>query len=124
MGVAHHANFFRWFEMGRVEYLRQAGIYLLDLMEDGILFPITEVSCQYRSPARFDDSIMIETTMTELSKAKMVFTYQVIKEPDQMLLAAGQTQNVFTDRNGRIIRLPQLFYEKLEKMFRQENSTA
>ncbi len=124
MGVAHHANYLRWFEMGRVEYLRQAGVYLLDLMENGILFPITEVSCQYRSSARFDDSIIIETTMAELSKAKMVFTYQVMKEPDQVLLAVGQTQNVFTGRNGRIIRLPQLFYEKLEKMFRQENSTA
>ena len=113
MGVVHHSNYFRWFEMGRVEYLRQAGIYLLDLMDQGILFPITDVSCQYRAPARFDDHILIETDLVEVSRVKMVFAYRVVREPDGVLLATGRTQNVFTDQNGKIIRLPQSIYAKL-----------
>jgi len=120
MGVVHHANYFRWFEVGRVEYLRQAGIYLLELMAQGIVFPITDVSCQYKASAQFDDTISIETTMAELSRAKMVFTYRVIREADGKLLAEGRTQNVFTDNQGRIIRLEPKVLEKLDSMYRQE----
>lgn len=115
MGVVHHSNYFRWFEMGRVEYLRQVGIYLLDLMDQGILFPITDVSCQYRASARFDDYILVETDLIEVSRVKMVFAYRVVREADGVLLATGRTQNVFTDQNGKIIRLPQSIYAKLEQ---------
>lgn len=114
MGVVHHSNYFRWFEMGRVEYLRQAGVLLTDMMAQGILFPITDVSCQYHSPARFDDYILIETTMSEVSRAKMVFSYKIRRESDGTLLASGQTTNLFTT-NGKIIRLPAEYYSKLEK---------
>jgi len=120
MGVAHHANYFRWFEVGRVEYLRQAGINLLDLMAVGIVFPITDVSCQYKSSAYFDDIISIETSLIELSRAKMVYSYRVVREADGKLLAEGKTQNVFTDKQGRIIRLEPQVLEKLESMYRQE----
>lgn len=120
MGVVHHSNYFRWFEMGRVEYLRQAGILLLDLMQNNILFPITDVSCQYRSSARFDDYILIETTMAELSKAKMVFTYNVVKEATGEILATGRTQNVFTDGGSRIIRLPAEYYNSLQEFYSKE----
>ncbi|SDF32472.1 acyl-CoA thioesterase [Sporolituus thermophilus] len=113
MGVVHHSNYFRWFEMGRVEYLRQVGIYLLDLMDQGILFPITDVSCQYRASARFDDYILVETDLIEVSRVKMVFAYRVVREADGVLLATGRTQNVFTDQNGKIIRLPHSIYAKL-----------
>jgi acyl-CoA thioester hydrolase len=120
MGVVHHSNYFRWFEMGRVEYLRQAGILLLDLMEQHILFPITDVSCQYRAPARFDDYILIETTLAELSKAKMVFSYRIVKEESGELLATGRTQNVFTDGGSRIIRLPVEYFQRLQAMYETE----
>lgn len=117
MGVVHHANYFRWFEMGRVEYLRQAQVYLLDLMEDGILFPITDVSCKYRASAKFDDCILIETALLELSKVKMVFGYRVLREAGELLLATGRTQNAFTDQNGKIFRLPAEYYDRLQMMF-------
>lgn len=113
MGVVHHAKYFSWFEMGRVEYLRQANIYLLELMEQGILFPIKDVSCQYIASAKFDDDIIIETTMADLSRAKMIFNYRVLREKDNTLLATGKTQNVFTDQNSKVIRLPMEIYEPL-----------
>lgn len=114
MGVAHHANYFRWFEMGRVEYLRQVGVSLHDLMADGIIFPITNADCQYRASAKFDDYILIETTMPEVSSVKMVFTYRVVREVDGVLLATAKTQNVFTDNQGKIIRLPSRYVTKLQ----------
>ncbi|MDR7867585.1 MAG: thioesterase family protein [Sporomusaceae bacterium] len=120
MGVVHHANYFRWFEMGRVEYLKQAGVYLLELMAAGILFPITDVSCAYRASARFDDCLAIETTMEDLSKVKMVFTYRVVREADGVLIATGRTQNAFTDGAGKIVRLPAEYYDRLQAMFTTE----
>ena len=120
MGVVHHGNYFKWFEVGRVEYLRKAGVYLLDLMADGILFPITEVGCQYKSSARFDDYVMIHTTMTDLSRAKMEFRYQVVREGDGLLLAEGMTRNVFTGPDGKITRLAPPIYEKLQAAFEED----
>jgi acyl-CoA thioester hydrolase len=114
MGVVHHSNYFRWFEMGRVEYLRQAGVLLTELMKEGIVFPITHVDCQYKSSARFDDYILIETVLAEVSPVKMIFTYDVIRKEDGVLLATGRTQNVFTDNMGKIIRLPGEYYDKLQ----------
>jgi len=93
---------------------------LLELMEAGIVFPITDVGCQYKASAKFDDYISIETTLIELSRAKMVFSYRVIREADGKLLAEGRTQNVFTDNQGRIIRLEPQVLEKLDRMYRQE----
>ncbi len=114
MGVVHHANYFRWFEMGRVEYLRQVGILLTELLADGIVFPITDVDCHYQASAKFDDYILIETTLEKISPVKMVFTYRVLREVDGTLLATGRTQNVFTDHQGKIIRLPSKYCEKMQ----------
>ena len=122
MGVVHHANYFQWFEVGRVEYLRQAGVYLLDLIGDGILFPITEVHCKYKASARFDDYVLIETAMTDLSRAKMVFSYRVVREADGVVLAEGKTENVFTGAEGKIIRLSPQVFQKLEASFKQEQA--
>lgn len=114
MGVVHHSNYFRWFEMGRVEYLRQAGVLLTELMADGIVFPITHVECQYRASAKFDDIILIEPTLKEVSPVKMIFTYQVVRQQGKVLLATGSTQNVFTDQSGKIVRLVGKYYDKLK----------
>ena len=121
MGVVHHSNYFRWFEIGRVEYLRQAGVFLTELMADGIVFPIIHVDCQYKASAKFDDYIIIETKLEELSPVKMVFTYKVIRQSDGVLLATGSTQSVFTNDNGKITRMPSKYYEKLQTSAKSRN---
>ena len=113
MGVVHHANYFHWFEMGRVEYLRNAGILLNDLLAHDIVFPITDVHCKYRASARFDDIILIRATLKTVSKVKMVFTYEVLKEAGQILLATGETTNAFTNGQGKIVRLPDCYYQPI-----------
>ncbi|TWH45508.1 thioesterase family protein [Sporomusa sp. KB1] len=118
MGVVHHTNYLRWFEMARIEYLRQVGILLNDLMAEDIVLPVTDVECKYRASAKFDDYILIEAELVEVSKVKMVFTHQVFREYDEALLATGRTQNAFTTRQGKIIRLPDKYFEKLYKSCR------
>ena len=117
MEVVHHSNYIRWFEIGRVEFLRAAGITLGELMADGYVFPITDVSAKFLSPGRFDDVLMIETTPTALTKAKMAFDYRILRKGEDTVLVTGHTQNVFTSREtGKIARLPEKYYKKLAAM--------
>jgi acyl-CoA thioester hydrolase, YbgC/YbaW family len=120
MGVVHHSNYLRWFEMARVEYLRSAGIELLDLMNDGIVFPITKVECKYSASAVFDDWLLINVVMVSFNKAKMEFAYQVFREKDGKLLTEGFTQNLFTNSSGVITRLPDRYFERLKEVASQD----
>ena len=114
MAVVHHANYIRWFEIGRVEFLRALGITLDDLMAAGYVFPLTDVSAKFVAPGKFDDELAIVTRPTALTKVKMAFDYEVRRRADGELLVLGHTQNVFTSKEtGRICKLPEEFYEKL-----------
>ena len=121
MGVVHHANYMRWFETGRVEYLRSIGITLTEMMSDGILFPITEVRAKYLHSAKFDDDLELETTALELTKVKMEFNYKIRRQSDEKILVTGYSQNVFTNSaTGKISRLPEKYFSKLEKAMIEE----
>lgn len=117
MGVVHHSNFLKWFETARVTYLREAGVDLWDLMNDGYSFPISDVRCSYKVPAKYDDCLEIAVKLLELSKAKMVFSYQVRRENDNELLAEGYTCNIFANEKGRVTRLPGKYYDALKTFF-------
>ena len=82
MGVVHHANYLRWFEMGRVAYLRACGITLGELMDAGVVLPITEVKSQYKNSCTFDDDFEVQVKMTAFNKAKMEFNYKIIRLRD------------------------------------------
>lgn len=116
MGVTHHSNYIRWFEIGRVQCLKEIDITLDEIMDDGYVFPITEVNCKYISPSKFDDYLRIETTPVALTKAKMEFKYKVFRESDNALVVEGFTRNVFTYKaTGRIARLPEKYLSRLQK---------
>ncbi|MBR6711828.1 MAG: acyl-CoA thioesterase [Selenomonadaceae bacterium] len=112
MGVVHHANYIRWFETGRVEFLRELGIDLNEMMSDGILFPIVEITAKFHAPAKFDDELEIITTAEALTKAKMKFDYVIRKRGEEKILAEGTSLNVFTNE-GKICRLPDRYYSRL-----------
>ena len=123
MAVVHHSNYIRWFEIGRVEYLRAIGITLNELMEDGFVFPITEVRAKYVSPGKFDDVVQIETTATALTKAKMAFDYRILRKSDGELMVMGHSQNVFTRQDtGKITRLPDKYYTLLKAAMNNEKA--
>ncbi|SFT59715.1 acyl-CoA thioester hydrolase [Selenomonas sp. GACV-9] len=123
MAVVHHSNYIRWFEIGRVEYLRSIGITLGELMDDGFVFPITDVRAKYVSPGKFDDVVLIETTPTALTKAKMAFDYRIIRKADGEVMVTGHSQNVFTSKEtGRITRLPEKYYRILAAAMAKEKT--
>ena len=114
MGVVHHSNYIRWFETGRVEFLRRLDITLTEMMNDGILFPLVEVNAKFHAPAKFDDELEIVTTAEALTRAKMKFNYEIRRCGEEKILVEGTSTNVFTV-GGKICRLPEKFFSRLEK---------
>ena len=121
MGVVHHANYIRWFETGRVEYLRSIGITLTEMMSDGILFPLTEVQAKFLHAAKFDEDLELETIAVEMTKVKLEFKYKLRRKSDGKILVKGYSQNVFTNSaTGKISRLPEKYYTKLQAAMIEE----
>lgn len=114
MGVVHHANYIKFFETGRVEFLRALGIDLNDMMSDEILFPIVEIGAKFHAPAHFDDELQIFTVADALTKAKMQFRYEIRRVGEEKILVEGNSTNVFT-HDGKICRLPDKYFNKLVK---------
>jgi acyl-CoA thioester hydrolase len=106
MAVVYYANYLRWFEMGRTELLRQIGLPYSSIEEKGLFFPVTEVSCRYFKPARFDDEIIIETALTTLRRATLDFSYRISRKNDGLLLVEGWTRHACVDKKGEVTRIP------------------
>jgi acyl-CoA thioester hydrolase len=106
MGVVYYANYLVWFEVGRVEWIRQAGWTYREMEHEGVSLPVIEAHCEYRQPARYDDEIEIAARGTLLSPARVRFDYETLRLPDGALLARGHTIHAAVDPAGRPCRLP------------------
>ncbi len=106
MGVVYHGNYFAWFEVGRVELLRQVGWSYKDLETDGISLPVIEATCQYRHPARYDDELEVRTIGQLATPLKVEFRYELVRLADERVLATARTLHVPVNRDGRPCRLP------------------
>ena len=105
MGVVYHANYFVWFEVGRTSLIQERGSSYRELEEKGIILPVIEANCQYKSPARYEDLVRIETKIAELSPAKIRFDYRAIRDRDDMLLALGFTTHMWVNRDMKPLNL-------------------
>jgi len=114
MGVVYYANYLKWFESGRSELLRQIGFPYSSIERQGFHFPVTEVSCRYAQPARYDDLVRIETTLTEVGRASLSFGYRISRSSDSTVLATGATRHACTDSMGKVTRIPALLARAIE----------
>lgn len=112
-GVVHHANYFQYFELARVEMLKAHGHEYADLERDGILLVVHSISCRYHRPAMFGDRLRIHTRVTNLTMARLEHEYKVFR--DNELLAEGQSTLACIDRNGNMRRMPEIFFIDVEK---------
>ncbi|MBU0987002.1 MAG: acyl-CoA thioesterase [Proteobacteria bacterium] len=115
MGFAYHANYFRWFEIGRSELFRHLGLSYKEIETQGCYLPLSEIHCKFKSPSEYDDLLVIETTLDPEVKAVMKFEYQIYTENGKKLLATGFTKHACVDRNGRVIRPPGFLVEAIRK---------
>ncbi len=114
MGVVYYANFLVWFEVARVEWLRQGGWSYRDIEHDGTALPVIEAHCEYRHPARYDDEIEIAARATLLTPVRVRFDYDVVRVADDTLAAVGHTVHAAVDAGGKPCRLPQTLKDMLK----------
>jgi acyl-CoA thioester hydrolase len=112
MGIVYYANFFIWFEIGRVELLRQLGFHYKQMeIDDNCHIPVVEANCRYKSPARYDDELLLETSVLAIRRSVLKFGYRLLRPENEgtTLLAEGETVHVTVDRSFRPVRLPQKY---------------
>ncbi|MSP39263.1 MAG: acyl-CoA thioesterase [Deltaproteobacteria bacterium] len=116
MGIVYYANYLRWFERGRSEFLRQVGLPYGMIEEQGFHFPVTEVSCRYAISARYDDIVLIETELNELGRASLTFNYRIFRHSNNDLLASGSTKHACIAHSGKVSRIPKILIEALQSV--------
>jgi acyl-CoA thioester hydrolase len=105
MGIVYYANYLRFFEMGRNEYMRTRGFPYREVEARGLTLPVTEAQCRYLKPARYDDLLTVETRVVRARGARVVFNY-TLRNEDGELLAEGSTEHGALGPAGRPVRLP------------------
>lgn len=106
MGVMYYAEYFHLFERSRNEYIRNAGMSYADIEKKGYLLPVRDAQCRYRSPARYDDLVLIRAGISEIRRASLCFIYEIWNDDKERLLAAGQTQHALTNSQGKPVPIP------------------
>ena len=114
MGVVYYANYLVWFEVARVEWLRQGGWSYRDMEHGGTALPVIEAHCEYRQPARYDDEIEIAARVTLLTPVRVRFDYDVVRVADNALAAVGHTVHAAVDTEGKPCRLPPTLKDMLK----------
>ena len=130
MGVVYYANYLVWFELGRVELLRSSGLAYSQLeKEHACILPVVSAHCRYRSPARYDDEILIETWPSMLRGSVIKFSYRIYRKPGQEvkkreLLAEGETVHVVCDEHMQRVPLPGHYAAALKAMMCDEPASG
>ncbi|AWM12903.1 thioesterase [Flavobacterium sediminis] len=114
MGVVYHGNYAQYFEMGRVEWLRNLGVSYKWMEENGVMLPVVSLTMNYKKSARYDDLLTVKTIFKKQSGVKIEFDYEIYNEKGE-LLTTGYSMLVFIDmKTGRPVYPPSYLAEKLE----------
>jgi len=111
MGVVYYANYLIWMEVGRVELCKACGVNYRDMeTDDGIFLAVAESHCRYRSPARFDDEVVVKTWIENANTRMVTFAYEMRLADGDRRLATGTTRHVFCSRAMRPTHLPEKYH--------------
>ncbi len=120
MGVVYHANYLRWFEIGRSELFRSMGLSYKEIEEKGLMLPVSEVCCKYLIPARYDDLIRINATLNTAFRAGMQFDYTIESNDKTTVHAKGFTKHAFVNGEGKVVRPPKFITSLIRDNLKHE----
>ena len=117
-GVVYYANYLRFFEKGRTEYMRDLVLTYREIENQGLLLPVIECYSRYKAPAAYDDLLVIETSLAELKNVSCRFNYRIFRDDkkSRVLLAKGYTIHASVNRDGKLTKLPEPLLEKVGKI--------
>ena len=123
MGIAHHSNYFVWFEEGRSNFCRDIGLPYGEWEKNGVFMPVVEVHCRYKSSLLYDEPVTMEVFPAERGAATVTFGYR-LRHEDGRLAAEGWTKHAFADAQGRLIRRETDFIRRLKELTFSDKSSA
>lgn len=106
MGIVHHRNYLVWFEVGRVEYMRQLGTNYAEVEKSGHFFAVSEIGARYLAPAHFDEAIEIRTWLEEIHSRTIAFRYEVSNADTGERLVTGFTRHICINSQGKVTGIP------------------
>jgi acyl-CoA thioester hydrolase len=113
MGVVYHANYFIWFEVGRVEFIRQLGMdYKRMEQEEDAMIAVVEASARYKAPARYDDELIVRTYLANVRGPIVRFRYAVVRKADETLLCEGETTHIVVGRDMKRRDMPASYADR------------
>jgi acyl-CoA thioester hydrolase len=113
MGVVYHANYFVWFEVGRVEFIRQLGMdYKSMEQEENALIAVVEATARYKVPARYDEELLVRTSLSGVRGPIIRFKYAIVRATDQVLLCEGETVHIVVGRDMKTRDMPASYAER------------
>ncbi len=114
MGVAHHANYLIWFEVGRSDLCRAKGFSYKEMEDEGgVLMVVAETYCRYKSPAYFEDVLTVRTKVDEIRSRSLRFIYEIYRASDDTPIAEGETLHLVTDTDKKVRILPEIYRNRL-----------
>ncbi len=115
MGVVYYTRYLEYFEAARTEMLMSIGLIVTDIENEGFFLPVVSAHCDYKQSAKFEDEIIVRTSIKDLPKARMKIEYEVFK--NEIILAVGYTMHGFTNHHGKAKRPPKTFQLVMQKYF-------
>lgn len=113
MGIVHHSNYPIWFEAGRTDFIKKAGLPYSKMEEMGFLLPLIELQCIYKGAARYEDEIIVKTSLKNMSNTRVTFYYEVYKNNEPNIITTGETLHVWTDKSLKPLNIkkqsPQIY---------------
>ena len=109
MGVVHHSNYLRYFEVARLEWLTQLGVSYNKMEEEGVMMPVISAQIDYKIPARFEDQLRIKIHLKEIPLVKMTFIYEVVNQKDELVCTATTVLAFMNAKNRKPHRCPESF---------------
>jgi len=97
MGIVHHSNYPIWYEAGRTDFIRQLGMPYSQIEAQGVLLPLIELNCKYKSYSKYEDQITVKTRVKELSYTRITFSYEVYRNDEPDAVNYGETMHVWTN---------------------------
>ena len=114
MGIIHHSNYPKWFEAGRTDFFKKLGVRYSKIEEKGVLLPLIDLKCTFKSPARYEDEILVRTQLIDMSCVRLTFSYEVYKKDEMILIASGETSHAWTDKLLKPVniqkKMPELYH--------------
>lgn len=105
MRVVHHSNYIRFLEEARCDMLEKMGVSYKTIEQEGLMIPVLEVKCEYKHPARFEDTIQIALKFKEFTGVKMTIAYEITNKEDGKLVVKAETKHCFTNAQLRPVHL-------------------